>query len=217
MKQLFFFILLLVTIPAFAQWQSVKIDSAVSFQLPKGFERTKTNSENNFVARTSFGTILVFKETDNPVVFPDIAKDKHLKKFYDHYVNRVRSSTADGKITQEKDTLLGDLKVKDFTLEVDSGGGLQLRKFRILHANNATYTFEFLSQELHKDYSAQESNQFFNSIKVKENIDRADQFNTSDEKKSGTNYTWFIVAGIILLIGLIIYFFYKKNNPKLPS
>jgi hypothetical protein len=214
MKQLLVIFMMFTSLPVFAQWENVKMDSAVSFKLPKGYERTKSDSENNFVARTTFGTILIFKAIDNKVVTPDIERDRHLKNYYNDYIKRIESSTADGKITNEKDTLLGDLQVKDFTLEIDSGSGIQLRKFRILHANNATYTFEFLFQELHREYADEECNQFFNSIRVAENLERVDQFNSNSENKPGQRTNLLIGAGIVavLIIALIVFFILKRKN-----
>lgn len=212
MKHLSVFFLLLCSFPAFSQWVDVKIDSAVSFQLPKGYERTKSDSENNFVARTAFGTILVFKAVDDPIVTPDIERDKHLKDYYDDYIKRVESSTGDGKITNEKDTLLGDLKVKDFTLAIDSGTGVQVRKFRILHANSATYTFEFLSEDIHAEYAGEDADKFFNSIKVNENLVRADQFTEPSENNPGNTNNWLIGGGVVLVIALAIFFLMRRKK-----
>ena len=217
MKHLFVFLLMLLSIPAIAQWENAKIDSVVSFQLPSGYERTKSDSENNFLARTAFGTILVFKAKDDTIVTPDIEKERHLRNYYDDYIKRVQSSASEGKITDEKDTLLGELKVKDFTLQIDSGSGVQYRKFRILHANNATYTFEFLYQDIHKEYADEECSKFFNSIKINETVSRADQFNAPDVNDSGQKTTLLIGAGVGILIFALVVFFILKRRKKTVS
>ena len=192
-------------------WETVHIDSAVSFKLPKGFKKTKVEGENNFSAQTSFGIILIFKAADDSLTTPDIEKDKHLNKFYNTYLKRIEISSPKGVITDEKDTLLGDLKVKDFTLAIDSGSGTQIRKFRILHANNATYTFEFLFEELHKEYAAEECNIFFNSILINEDIQRSDQFNSVNTQGSNKKY-YFIAAGGLAVSGIILFFFFRKSR-----
>ncbi|NEU07782.1 hypothetical protein GZH53_05615 [Flavihumibacter sp. R14] len=213
MKNLIVIFLLLTGLSSFGQsgWKTVKLDTAISFQLPKGFQKTKSDSASSFSAATGFGTILIFKADDNQRVTPDIERDKHLADFYDDYIKRVESSTADGKITHERDTLIGGLKVKDFTLELDSGGGVQVRKFRILHANSATYTFEFLFEEMHKEYAAEECNKFFNSIKVNESVEHSDQFNATASENSGIN-PYLIGAVVLLIIGLIIFFIVRKKR-----
>ncbi len=198
----------------FAQnWEKVEIDSAVSIKLPKGFKKTESTGEESFSAQTSFGTILIFKADDNSKVTPDIDKDKHLNTFYNQYINRVKNSSKDGKITNEKDSLLGELKVKDFTLEIDSGSGTQLRKFRLLHANNATYTFEFLFQEIHKEYAAEECNKFFNSISVNDTLHRSDQF-TDESIPTTNNNRYYVVGGGIVLLGLLLFFVLRNKKKK---
>ncbi|MEO8794895.1 MAG: LPXTG cell wall anchor domain-containing protein [Daejeonella sp.] len=199
---------------AFAQnWDKVEIDSAVSIKLPKGFKKTEKTGEESFSAQTSFGTILIFKADDDAKVTPDIEKDKHLNTFYDKYITRVKNSSKDGKITHEKDSVLGELKVKDFTLEIDSGSGTQLRKFRLLHANNATYTFEFLFQEIHKEYAAEECNQFFNSISVNDTLHRSDQFTDESIPATSNNRIYIVGAGIIL-VGLLLFFVLRNKKKK---
>lgn len=212
MKNLILIILVLTGFQSYSQgWKTVKLDSAVSFQLPPGFQKTTSDTSKSFSASTTFGTILIFKAQDNSIVTPDIERDKHLTDYYNDYLQRVQTSTSDGKITLEKDTMLGDLKVKDFTLEIDTGSGKQMRKFRILHANNATYTFEFLYDEMHKEYAAEESDKFFNSIKVNENVDRADQFNAAASETGGTNF-YLIGGAVILVIAFVVFLFVRKKK-----
>lgn len=197
--------LYLLILPAFAQnWQTVKIDSAVSFKLPKGFQKNNSDNKNSFSASTAFGTILVFKTPDNPKVIPDIEKDRHLIRYYNDYIKRISSSSEDGKITGEKDTLIGDMKVKDFTLEIDTGSGSQYRNFRILHANAATYTFEFLYHDIHTEYALPEKEQFFNSITVNENLDRESQFTEDTNVPQSKNNLYIITGAATLIVFLLI-------------
>jgi len=213
MKKLVLLVLILSCLQSYGQgWQTVKLDSAVSFQLPQGYKKAKSDTASSFSASTAFGTILIFKANDNPVVTPDIERDKHLTDYYNDYIDRVKSSSAsDGKILNEKDTLLGELRVKDFTLQIDTGSGVEMRKFRILHANNATYAFEFLFEEMHKEYAAAESDKFFNSIKVNEQVLPADQFTAVNDEKSGTS-PYFIGAAILAAIALIAFLFMRKKK-----
>ncbi len=211
--------LMVSALGAFAQqWETVKMDSTVSFKLPKGFVKNQTDSTKTFSASTPFGTILIFKDVDNPMVTPDIDRDRHLSKYYNDYLRRVENSVSDGKITGERDTTLSDLKVKDFTLEIDTGGGVQLRKFRLMHANNATYVFEFLYQQLHQEYAMDESVLFFNSITVNENVHRENQFNQPEaESKSAEINPYFIGGGVLLviLIAAVVFFARRSSAKKL--
>jgi hypothetical protein len=198
-------------------WDTFKIDSTVSVKLPKGFRKIETDKKYSLAARTSFGTILFFKTPDIPLVTPDIEKDRHLKSFYDSYIKSVKTSSSDALISGEADNLIGELKVKDFTLQTDTGGGIMFRDFRILHANGATYIFEFLYQKIHKEYAIPERDKFFNSIEVNENLNRSDQFTSKSlnpEKPDNTNYLIFGIIVVLFVIGLTIFLVLRKKGQR---
>ena len=198
-------------------WDTFKIDRTVSVKLPKGFRKIETDKKYSLVARTSFGTILFFKTPDIPLVTPDIEKDRHLKSFYDSYLKSVKTSSSDALITSEEDNLIGKLKVKDFTLQTDTGGGIMFRDFRILHANGATYIFEFLYQKIHKEYAIPERDKFFKSIEVNENLNRSDQFTSKSlnpEKPENTNYLVLGIIVILLAVGLTIFLVLRKKGQR---
>ncbi|MEJ6979197.1 hypothetical protein WG906_01970 [Pedobacter sp. P351] len=216
MKTLFLLFLCFVPSILFSQeWKPYKIDDSVQVSLPTDFTKVDTLGQTSFTAKTSFGYIQITKQSDNPSTTPDIEKLRHLNSYYDNFVSRIRSSAKDGSIINEKDTLLGNLHVKDFTLAVDSGSGKQLRNIRILHENSATYTFQYLFQDIHEEYAAPESKLFFESIKIPPAIDVESQFtspeNTTGDTPSG-NTSIYIGAGLILLIIVGILFYLKKKR-----
>lgn len=200
-------------LPAFSQtWTTVVIDSVVSVKVPF-IKNVKKDKQFDLVTETSFGTILIFKTPDDAKITPDIERDKHLMDYYKQYIGIV-SKSSKGKILDTKDGLLGKLKVKDFTLETDTGTGVLYRNFRILHANNNTYTFEFLYKDMHKQYALPERDQFFNSITVNEELKKKDQYtsaaiNAGNESKS--NKIWFIAGGIALLL-VILFFVFRRRK-----
>jgi hypothetical protein len=188
-------------------WDTFRIDSAVSVGLPKGFTKTDTKKQFSLVARSSFGTILIFKVPDNPQITPDIEKDRHLRNYYENYIKSVKQSSKSGIITDEKDKLIGELKVKDFTLKIDTGSGVLLRNFRVLHANGATYTFEFLYENVHKEFAVTEREKFFNSIEVNETISSSDQYTSqapNSDSPDNTKYWILLIMVVLLAIGLTI-------------
>ena len=195
---------------AFAQdWQTVTIDSAVSVQLPKGYEKKTLNGQDSYIGRTVYGTILIFKTDDNPRVFPDIEKDKHLLNYYKDYIQKVSRSVKGAMISDQRDTLIGELKVKDFKLALDSGTGKQFRNFRIFHANAATYVFEYLYQDLQSEYAAPEIQKLFSSVKVSEDLKREDQYISTDNPKPGADsrrntLTIGIIVGVVVLVLAVI-------------
>lgn len=188
-------------------WDTFRIDNAVSVGLPKGFTKTDTKKQFSLVARSSFGTILIFKVPDNPQIMPDIEKDRHLRNYYENYIKSVKLSSKSGIITDEKDKLIGKLKVKDFTLKIDTGSGVLLRDFRVLHANGATYTFEFLHENVHKEFAVPEREKFFNSIEVNETISSSDQYTSqapNSDSPDNTKYWILLIMVVLLAIGLTI-------------
>jgi len=209
MKKLFI-LLAIYLIPFLSQaqtWDTFRIDNAVSVGLPKGFTKTDTKKQFSLVARSSFGTILIFKVPDNPQITPDIEKDRHLRNYYENYIKSVKLTSKSGIITDEKDKLIGKLKVKDFTLKIDTGSGVLLRDFRVLHANGATYTFEFLHENVHKEFAVPEREKFFNSIEVNETISSSDQFTSqapNSDSPDNTKYWILLIMVVLLAIGLTI-------------
>jgi hypothetical protein len=192
-----------------------KIDDSVQVSLPPNFSKVDTLGQTNITSKTSFGHIQITKQSDNPAITPDIEKLIHLNQYYDNFVNRIKSSAKDGKIINEKDTLLGTLHVKDFTLSVDSGSGIQLRNIRILHENSATYTFQYLYQNIHEEYAVPESKAFFESIRIPPTMDIESQF-TSPENTTGkapsSDTRIYIGIGIIVLVIAGILWYLKKRR-----
>lgn len=212
-KLLFLFLLPLIAFQVNGQeWTTVTIDSAISIKLPKGYQKKDTTGQYSLVARSPFGTILFFKTPDNPRVIPDIERDRHLEQFYKDYIEKVRNAAPNGSIIDEKDTVLANLKVKDFTLKVDTGKGVQLRQFRILHVNAASYTFEFLYPEIQAEYSKPEGDFFFNSIMVNEELERHAQYTTG--KPAGIDPLWVGVVVIILIIIIVLAVWFSKAKAK---
>ncbi len=216
MKSIFFTIALLIlsTTSYSQEWETVAIDSTVSVKLPKGFTKSDKDEKYSLVAVSPWGTILIFKTMDDELSTPDIEKDKHLQKYYDDYINNVRTVSTGSIIKDEKDAKLGELKVKDFTLQIDTGSGVLYRNFRLLHANNATYIFEFLYQDLHNQFAVPEKEKFFNSIEVNESLDKTDQY-TSEEinenNAASKSYLYWALPGGIILIGLAFFLLRKKK------
>lgn len=216
MKPLFLILFLFIlTSNSFSQeWETVKIDSTVSVKLPKGFNKTDKDDKYSLVAVSPWGTILIFKTLDDEMSTPDIEKDKHLKKYYDDYIKNVRTVSPGAVINDEKDGKLGELKVKDFTLQIDTGSGVLYRNFRLLHASNATYIFEFLYQDLHSEFAVPEKEKFFNAIEVNEQLVRSDQYTSNeinDNNAASKKYLYWVIPGGIALIGLA-YFLLKKRK-----
>lgn len=218
MRKIFVFITLSLLIfrgSAYSQdWETLKIDSAVTVELPQGFTESDKNEKYSLVAVSPWGTILIFKTPDDPVVTPDIEKEKHLQKYYDDYIKNVRSVSPGSIIKDEKDDMLGELKVKDFTMQIDTGSGVLYRNFRLLHANSATYIFEFLYQDLHSQFAVPERDKFFSSIRVNENLGKKDQFTTNETGSNNLTDRKYLVWGIVAALLLILIFIFSRRRRR---
>lgn len=219
MKKLILFpLLLFIALGSTAQWKPYKIDDSVQVSLPPDYKVTDTLGQTVITAGTQFGNILIIKTPDNPSRTPDIEKEKHLNDFYKNYLQRIKSSTPGGVITDEKDTTINNLLYKDFTLRVDSGSGTQLRDFRVVHVNSATYTFELLYQDIHKEYAADESRNFFNSIRIPPDTELQSQFTTPENTTGAppsvnrTGLITALIAGVIILAVIIIIVRRRKHH-----
>lgn len=219
MKNLIIIYLLIFTaVPLFAQkWKPTKLDDSVQVSLPDGFTKKDTLGQTLFNADTPFGQILITKQPDDPSTTPDIEKVDQLKKYYDNFVKQIQSSST-GNVSDARDTLIGKLRVKDLKLVTDTGSGKHYRNIRVLHVNSATYTFQFLYKDIHESYAREESETFYNSIKIPPDATVAAQFtepqNTTGKKPAGsTNYVLIgVIAGVILLIVIIILLRKRKKH-----
>lgn len=198
------------------EWKAMTIDDSVQIALPPGYEKKDTLGQTLINAKSSFGNIIITKQPDNPASTPDIEKKKQLDSYYSDFVKRI-SSTSKGTVRDEKDTILNKLRVREFTLEVDSGSGKQFRHIRILHVNNATYTFQFLYKEIHAGYAEDESRTFFKSITIPPDIGLSSQFtspeNTTGKSASGNN-NLLMGAGVLLVIIIVIIIILRKKKRR---
>ncbi len=197
-------------------WQQVQIDSVVACKLPAGWQKNTEGNKLSWRATSGFGNIMIFKTEDNPRVIPDMEKDRHLKAYYNDYVANVRKSAKGSSITDERDTVIDELRFKDFKLQTDSGSGKQYRDFRIFHVNGATYTFEFLYNDIQREYAIPERTLFFNAISVDEQMGRKDQFTHNDNPKPGAerrrNLHTGLIIGTTILIVLIFIFVRRRKD-----
>jgi len=218
MKKLHISILLLFfSLVTYGQnWKPYKIDDSVQVSLPDGFTRKDTLGQTIITAQTSFGNLLITKIPDNPKTTPDIEKEKHLEKYYDNFVSEIQKSAKEGVISNEKDSTLGNLRIKEITLAVDSGSGKQLRNIRILHENSSTYTFQFLYNDFQEAYAAPELTTFFSSLKIPPEAGIETQFTNPENTTGKTPFaTRNLILGIIaagVLLVIILLFFYKKKR-----
>ncbi|PTQ92925.1 hypothetical protein C8P68_11056 [Mucilaginibacter yixingensis] len=185
------------------QLKTVALDSTVSVQLPSDFKKMDTLGQQTYTAGTAFGYVIV-NRAPNPQN-KTLTNEKDLQNVFKEYIRKVQTSLSDGTISKEHDTIVNKLMVHDFMLQTDTGAGVQLRQFRILYTKPATYTFQYLYDEMRKDVSAKEMNDFFKSIKVADDVRGTDQYTTFGQAQGmSTPLKMGIIGGILLIVVLVL-------------
>lgn len=221
MKKLIILLLLSAgIIPAFSQqWKKVDIDTLVSVLLPDKFLKKDTLHQQLFSTTGSYGSMIVIRSANSQDEKADVKRLKDLNKLYDNYIKKVQGS-AQANIESQKDILIEGLNAKDFVIKTVTGSAVELRYFRVLFTQDATYTFEYLAKEIQKEFAQPEYEKFFNSIKIDPQVTvEADQLAEksaasllSERKNSLNTLIYGGVGFIVVIIILVVLIRRKKRN-----
>jgi len=137
--------LLLFAIAAFSQqFKPVKADSLVTVSLPAAYKQTDTLGQHIYAGTGTFGYMTVIVAPNGKNNTP-LKKEKDLNKVLKEYITHIQSQSSGGSIQNVRDTTVGTLKAKAFTLKSDDGaGGFQFINFTLIYTQDATYTFEYI-------------------------------------------------------------------------
>lgn len=209
MKNIFLsFVLLLFAVSGFSQLlKPVKIDSLVTVSLPPGFQVKDTLDQRIFSANGLYGYMVVIRAANAKNNTP-LKKENDLNKVLKDYVKGIQGQSGDGSAQNVRDTTIGTLKAKIFTLKTDDGNGVfQFRNFILIYTREVTYTFEYGYPDNRRDMIKDEFKAYTASIKLSPELQRNDQY-LSNAKGLSSNVKIAIFGGggliIILTIILII-------------
>lgn len=209
MKNIFLsFVLSLFAVSGFSQLlKPVKIDSVVTVSLPPGYQKKDTLDQRIFSANGLYGYMVVIRAANAKNNTP-LKKEKDLNKVLQDYVKGIQGQSGDGSAQNVRDTTIGTLKAKIFTLKTDDGNGVfQFRNFILVYTREVTYTFEYGYPDNRKDMVKDEFKAYTASIKLSPELQRNDQY-LSNAKGLSSNVKIAIFGGggliIILTIILII-------------
>jgi subtilase family serine protease len=206
-KLLVLFSILLLVRQADAQTKyylsPVKIDQMVSVSLPNGSVKLDTLGQQTISAKGAYGSMLVIRAANTKG--EPVKNESGLDEVFKTYIQTLQKSLPDGEVLNAHDTTINKLKAYSFTLQIDSGSGIQSRRFVLLYTKNVSYTFEYLYDDFRKDLAAGEGKAFFNSIRVSEDLTKASQYITVSADRF-TPLIKIIIAAIILaiIIGVIV-------------
>ena len=208
--------MILFSLAGFSQAQkTVELDNQVRVNLPADFNKIDTLGQQTYTARGEYGYMIVGRQP-NPATNKTLKKEKDLNNVFKEYIRKVQASLTEGSITNDHDTIVNNLMVREFVLRTDTGSGVQLRKFRILYTKPVTYTFQYLYDEGRQDVAAKEINTFFSGIKSSPELDGADQYTTFG-KSQGISSTALIliISGIAIIVFIVLVVRKKRRDETL--
>ncbi|MEB0261296.1 MULTISPECIES: GGIII-like transmembrane region-containing protein [unclassified Mucilaginibacter] len=212
-KILVLFSIILSATAAFAQipLKPVKIDSLVTISLPEKYIKKDTLGQSIYSGNGSYGYMVVIRAPNANNNEP-LKKERDLNKVLQDYIKGIKGQ-ADGSTQNVRDTTIGHLKAKTFTLETDQGAGLQERNFIIIYTQDVTYTFEYYYEELRKDVVKEEYKAYSGSIKVSPELKRTDQYlSMSNGLSPAVMYGLF--GGVPLIIIIIVVVVIRKKKKE---
>ena len=217
MKKLIIFLGVLFSVNAvFGQTlKPVKIDSLVTVSLPAVYSKKDTLGQQLLSANTDFGYMVAIREPNAKGNQP-LQKEKDLNSVLKNYIKSIQTQSQGGSAQFVRDTTVGTLKSKAFTLVMkDANGDEQFRNFVLLYTKDVTYTFEYGYNGARKEMVKDESKAFLSSIRLSPELQRNDQYVDTTGKSSAGISTVGIIAiagGIVLILGIGWLIYKKKNN-----
>ena len=211
--------IILFSLTGFSQaLKPVKIDSLVTVSLPEGFTKKDTLGQQIYQGSASLGNILVLR-VPNANTKP-LNKESDLKDVFKTYIKGIQKQSVNGSVMYPRDTTIGKLEGKVFTLRIDNSGSTgespELRNFILLYTQDVTYTFEYNYPEQRLDLAKAELKQFSSSIKIAPTLDRRDQY-LSDAKGMSAPAKIGIYGGAAVIILIIVLTVIKRKNSQLEA
>jgi hypothetical protein len=212
-KILLSFALILYVISAFSQTtlKPVKIDSLITVSLPEGFQKKDTLGQHIYSANGLYGYMTVIVAPNEKSNAP-LKKETDLNNVLKKYIKNIQGQSGDGSAQFVRDTTIGTLKAKLFTLKNDDGSGsVQLINFTLLYTQDATYTFEYVYPQERQDVTKAEYKAYASSIRLSPDLKRNDQY-LSNAKGLSSGAKIAIYGGAAILIILVIVILVRRKK-----
>ena len=213
MKRIIIFIFSIMAFQLAAYSQQLKpvsVDSLVTVSLPAEFDTKDTLGQKILSANGALGYMVVIRSANQNNNKP-LEKEKDLNKVFKEYVKKVQGQ-SNGSVLNQRDTTIGNLKAKVFSLETNDENGVQLRDFAVIYTQDATYTFEYLYPASRQELVKDENTAFFSSIKTSNDLQRTDQYiHASSGGVSSTGKIALYGGGALVLV-MIGYFVFRRKT-----
>jgi hypothetical protein len=206
MKKLFLSIIpVLFAVSGFCnELKPVKLDNEVTVSLFPNYQKKDTLSQSTYTANAMDGYMVVIRQANEKGNTP-LKKASDLNKVLKTYIKGIQAQSENSVAENVRDTTVGKLKAKVFTLKTDNDGDITLRDFLLLYTQNTTYTFEYVYSNNTADYAKKEGKAFFSSVRVAPDVTWTDQYLSQATGLSSTNkIEIFGGAAIVLMIVFVL-------------
>jgi len=211
-KILVSFSLVLLSLAGFAQTlKPVKVDSLVTVSLPEKYTLKDTLGQQIYSGNASLGYMVVIRAPNAKDNKP-LKKERDLNNVLKDYIKGIKGQAA-GNTMNVRDTTIGHLKAKTFTLSTDQGAGVQLRNFIVIYTQDVTYTFEYYFEQQRAELIKDEYKSFASSIKVSPELERTDQY-LSNAKGLSPAAKFGLFGGIPLIIIIVVVIMIRKKKSQ---
>jgi hypothetical protein len=214
MKKLFLSIIpVLLAVSGFCQnLQPVKLDNDVTVSLFPGYQKKDTLSQSTYSANALDGYMIVIRQANAKDNTP-LKKAGDLNNVLKTYIKGIQAQSPNSVAMNVRDTTVGQLKAKVFTLQTDNGGDITLRDFLLLYTQDATYTFQYVYSNNTQAYAKKEGKAFFSSVRLGSDLTWNDQYLSQSKGLSAINKIE-IFGGAALVLVLIVVLI-KRKKPVL--
>src|ERR1700743_2774035 len=198
--------LILFSIAGFSQAKikPVQVDSLVTVSLPEGYQKKDTLGQHIYSANATYGYMTVIVAPNEKNNTP-LKKETDLNNVLKKYIKNIQGQSGDGSAQNVRDTTIGNLKAKVFTLKTDDGSGTpQFINFTLLYTQQTTYTFEYVYPDQRKDLIKDEYKAYISSIKLSPQLQRNDQYVSTAKGMSQVSKIGIYGGGAIVLILVIV-------------
>ena len=211
MKKLFLSIIpIFFILSGFCQeLQPVKLDNDVTVSLFPGYQKKDTLNQSTWSANALDGYMIVIRQ-ENVKGNAPLKKASDLNNVLKTYVKGIQAESANSVALNVRDTTVGQLKAKVFTLKSDNGGDITLRDFLLLYTQDATYTFQYVYTNNTQLYAKKEGKAFFSSVRTGPDMTWTDQYQSRVTGLSPINKIEIFGGGVMVLILVIVLVTRKK-------
>ncbi|WP_428330175.1 hypothetical protein [Mucilaginibacter sp.] len=190
----------------------VKVDSLVTVSLPSTFQKKDTLGQHIYQANGLYGYMTVIVAPNEKNNTP-LKHEKDLNSVFKNYIKNIQGQSGDGSAQNVRDTTIGTLKAKLFTLKSDDAAeNVQLINFILIYTQDATYTFEYVYPESRKEFIKDEYKAYASSIHLSRDLQRNDQYLLSSNGMSSTVKIALFGGGALVIILVIVVLVRRKKK-----